>query len=112
VLVNLLDNATKFTKDGTIRLEIARQAGPNGAPWVIFTVSDTGIGISPAQLKALFQPFPPSYHAARDRYSGAGLGLTITRLLCDRLGGRVEVESQPGQGSTFTVFLPEETGSI
>lgn len=105
-LVNLLDNAAKFTQDGTIRFEVTPHIEPDGSPWIAFRVADTGIGIAPAQIKALFQPFPPSFRATRDRYSGSGLGLTITRMLTEHIGSRVEVESRLGQGSVFTLLAP------
>ena len=105
-MVNLLDNAGKFTHGGQVRLSIRVELDAAGAEWVCFEVADTGIGMAPAQQTALFQPYPPSYRSTRDRYSGAGLGLAITALLCRKLGGRIDVVSTVNLGSTFTVRLP------
>ena len=105
VLLNLLSNAAKFTEQGRIVLEAGREER-NGVPWLRFAVRDTGIGMSPEQLGKLFQAFTQVDVSTTRRYGGTGLGLVISRQLCQMLGGDVTVESEMGQGSTFTVRLP------
>ncbi len=109
-LLNLLSNASKFTSAGTIELEAARRpAGPDGdgPTEVVFRVRDTGIGMSPEQIDRLFQPFSQADASTTRRYGGTGLGLTITRRFCQMMGGDIEVESEPGRGTTFTIRLPD-----
>ena len=106
-LFNLLSNASKFTEGGTITLAVERHA-VEGADWLDFRVSDTGIGMTEEQLKRLFQPFTQADASTTRKYGGTGLGLTITRRFCQMLGGDVTVESEPGKGSTFTIKLPAE----
>ena len=105
VLLNLLSNAAKFTEGGGIVLDVGREER-NGAPWLRFSVSDTGIGMSPEQLGKLFQAFTQVDVSTTRRYGGTGLGLVISRQLCQMMGGDVTVESEMGKGSTFTVRLP------
>lgn len=106
ILLNLLSNAGKFTEEGNVTLRVHRDHSGQNEEQIIFEVSDTGIGITAHQLKSIFQPYPPSYRESRNRYSGAGMGLTITYLLCQKLGGSIEVQSIVNEGSTFTVRLP------
>jgi signal transduction histidine kinase/DNA-binding NarL/FixJ family response regulator/HPt (histidine-containing phosphotransfer) domain-containing protein len=102
ILVNLLDNAVKFTERGEVRLEVAASPGAEGdSVELSFTVRDTGIGIPAAALKRLFQPFVQADSSTSRRYGGTGLGLVISRRLAERLGGRLWVESEPGRGSAF-----------
>ena len=101
ILVNLLNNAVKFTDSGKVTLS----ASADGAD-VAFRVSDTGIGIPSAHLERVFEPFWQVEQAASRRVGGTGLGLSVTRRLARLLGGDVQVESVPGEGSTFTVRLP------
>jgi hypothetical protein len=108
VLPNLLSNATKFTKDGRVTLDVDR-AAINGAPWIRFRVKDTGIGMTPEQLGKLFKPFTQADASTTRRYGGTGLGLVISRQLCQMMGGEVLVESEAGKGSTFTILLPAGT---
>ena len=119
ILINLLGNAVKFTEGGTITLRVVREGGPPATlppgtvvvappPVVIFTVADTGIGMTHEQLERLFEPFVQADETTTRRYGGTGLGLAITRRYCQMLGGAVEVRSAPGEGSTFTVRLPIE----
>jgi len=106
-LFNLLSNACKFTQQGTVGLTVTR--GPvDGVAWVTFRVSDTGIGMTPAQMARLFQAFSQAEAATASQYGGTGLGLAITRRFCQLMGGDVSVESELGQGSTFTIRLPME----
>jgi PAS domain S-box-containing protein len=106
-LVNLLGNASKFTEHGTIRLDTARQT-VDGADWITFSVSDTGIGMTPEQMKKLFQPFSQTEASMTRKYGGTGLGLEITRRFCEILDGDITANSEPGVGSTFTIRLPVE----
>jgi PAS domain S-box-containing protein len=105
VLLNLLSNAAKFTENGKLALEVDRMA-MNDEAWVRFRVRDTGIGMSPEQLARLFKAFAQADVSTTRRYGGSGLGLVISRQLCQMMGGEVTVDSAPGTGSTFTVLLP------
>jgi PAS domain S-box-containing protein len=105
ILLNLLSNACKFTDKGRITLRAARDQS-EGGDWVVFTVSDTGIGMSGEQMQKLFQPFYQVDSSTTRKRGGTGLGLAITRNFCEMMGGSVRVDSEPGKGSTFTVRLP------
>jgi signal transduction histidine kinase/ligand-binding sensor domain-containing protein len=107
VLLNLMSNACKFTQNGNITLNVAREA-EYGRTWTRFTVIDTGIGIAPEDLPKLFLEFSQVMSPQRRRLQGAGLGLVISRRLCTLMGGTIAVESQLGHGTTFTVRLPAE----
>jgi GAF domain-containing protein/CheY-like chemotaxis protein len=104
-LFNLLSNACKFTERGTISLGVVRQA-LDGQDWMVFSVSDTGIGMTPGQLARLFEVFSQADAATTRKYGGTGLGLALSRRLCRMMGGDVTVESEAGRGSTFTIRLP------
>jgi PAS domain S-box-containing protein len=104
VLINLLSNACKFTTGGRVQLDV----GLDGLGWLEFRVSDTGIGMSDEQRARLFRPFVQADSSTTRRYGGTGLGLAISQRLCELMGGRIDVASHPGQGSTFTVRLPEK----
>ncbi len=106
-LFNLLSNACKFTTRGTITLAVSREM-VDGATWMTFRVSDTGIGMTPEQMGKLFQAFSQAEASTTRQYGGTGLGLAITRHFCQMMGGDVTVESAVGQGSTFTIRLPAE----
>jgi PAS domain S-box-containing protein len=109
VLLNLLSNASKFTENGTITLEARREAGPGGdGELLIFRVSDTGIGMTADQLEGLFQAFSQADVSTSSKYGGTGLGLAISKSFCEMMGGGVSVESEPGQGSVFTVQVPAQ----
>ncbi len=101
MLWNLLDNANKFTERGTVTLAVDRIADDR----VRFAIRDTGVGIAPEHLTTIFQPFVQADPSLRRRHGGAGLGLAITQRLCDLMGARIEAESAPGKGSTFTVTI-------
>jgi PAS domain S-box-containing protein len=105
VLLNLMSNAGKFTENGRVALEVDR-IPINGTPWMRFRVVDTGIGMSPEQVAKLFKAFAQADASTTRRYGGTGLGLVISRQLCQMMGGEVTVESQPGRGSVFTMLLP------
>jgi signal transduction histidine kinase len=105
VLLNLLSNACKFTKDGEVAVQVRRVA--DGRSWIEFVVCDTGIGMTAEQLAKLFQEFSQADSLTARRYGGTGLGLAITRKLARMMGGDVTVVSAPGKGSAFTVRLPD-----
>jgi PAS domain S-box-containing protein len=105
ILLNLLSNACKFTRQGVVTLEATRFM-KDGAAWARFIVSDTGIGMSPEQLARLFEAFAQADASVSRRYGGTGLGLALTRRLCNLMGGEVRVASEPGRGSAFTVEMP------
>jgi len=107
VLFNLLSNACKFTAHGTITLAAVCDTR-DGAAWLTFRVTDTGIGITAEQMQKLFQAFSQADLSTTRQYGGTGLGLAITRHFCQMMGGDITVESALGQGSTFTIRLPAE----
>ncbi|MCC5661547.1 response regulator [Nostoc sp. XA010] len=108
VLKNLLANAFKFTEQGGVKLQIgiATKAGEGDNSMIAFAVSDTGIGIPEEKQKVIFEAFQQADGTTSRKYGGTGLGLSISRELAQLLGGRIEIVSQPGQGSTFTLYLP------
>jgi signal transduction histidine kinase len=106
-LFNLLSNACKFTEQGTIELESSR-AQIEGHAWMVFRVTDTGIGMAPEQTRKLFQAFTQVAASSTRQYEGTGLGLAITQHFCQMMGGDITVDSALGQGSTFTIRLPAE----
>ncbi|MFQ5550152.1 MAG: GAF domain-containing protein, partial [Gemmatimonadales bacterium] len=101
VLLNLLSNASKFTEHGTITLD-ARADGD----LAVMSVSDTGIGMTSEQVARLFQAFTQAEAATSSKYGGTGLGLAISRRFCQMMGGDIDVQSEPGKGTTFTVRVP------
>jgi PAS domain S-box-containing protein len=105
VLFNFLSNAGKFTENGTVRLEVSR-ANHEKREWVRFAVQDTGIGMSDEQMLRLFQDFTQVDASTTRKYGGTGLGLAISRRYCEMMGGSIDVDSQPGVGSTFRFELP------
>jgi adenylate cyclase len=105
-IINLLSNAAKFTKNGTVTLRLAREQRID-VPWVRFEVADSGIGMTEEQMGRLFQPFTQADSSTTRNFGGTGLGLTITRHFCVMLGGTIDVKSTPGQGSTFIIQLPD-----
>ena len=108
-LLNLLSNAAKFTKQGDVRLSAVRKAGPAGEPHVLFTVSDSGIGMTPEQMGRLFEAFAQSDASTTRNFGGTGLGLAITRRFAMMLGGSIDVTSKPGVGSSFMLELPDQS---
>jgi CheY-like chemotaxis protein/anti-sigma regulatory factor (Ser/Thr protein kinase) len=104
-LFNLLSNACKFTERGTVSLAVAREA-LDDQDWMVFRVTDTGIGMGPEQIAKLFEAFSQADAATTRRFGGTGLGLALSRRLCRMMGGDVTVESEAGRGSTFTIRLP------
>lgn len=113
MLINLLDNAAKFTTDGKVELQVSTEHQPDGTGAaetleLVLAVRDTGMGIAPADQAKLFEPFYRTSSAAG--VPGVGLGLSIVQMWAERMGGTVMLESAPGQGSTFTLRLPVALG--
>jgi signal transduction histidine kinase len=104
ILLNLLSNACKFTKEGEVALRVRKVA--DGRDWVELAVADTGIGLTAEQQAKLFQEFTQADSLTARRYGGTGLGLALSRKLARMMGGDVTVASEPGKGSVFTVRLP------
>jgi GAF domain-containing protein len=104
ILLNLLSNACKFTKDGEVALRVRKVA--DGRDWVELAVADSGIGMTAEQQAKLFQDFTQADSLTARRYGGTGLGLALSRKLARMMGGDVTVASEPGKGSVFTVRLP------
>jgi signal transduction histidine kinase len=107
MLFNLLSNACKFTTSGTIRVQI-RRISVNSTDWVEFRVQDSGIGMTPEQLKKIFEAFTQADPSTTRKYGGTGLGLTITRSFCQMMGGDIKVASEPEKGTTFIILLPAQ----
>jgi CheY-like chemotaxis protein len=116
IIKNLLSNAFKFTAQGYVRLSISRpepgidlsKCSLDPARVMAFSVTDTGIGMTPEQQKIVFEAFQQADGSTSRQYGGTGLGLTISRELATKLGGQMSLVSQKGQGSTFTLYLPLE----
>jgi two-component system, NtrC family, sensor kinase len=104
ILLNLLSNACKFTKEGEVALRVRKVA--DGSDWVELAVADNGIGLTAEQQARLFQEFTQADSLTARRYGGTGLGLALSRKLARMMGGDVSVASEPGKGSVFTVRLP------
>ncbi|MGN0906045.1 MAG: ATP-binding protein [Bullifex sp.] len=109
VLVNILGNAVKFTEDGgRIEFSASYSAPENGRLTAVYTVSDTGVGMSEEFIDHIFDEFSQEDNSARTMYKGTGLGMAITKKYVDLMDGTIKVESTKGKGSVFTVTLPME----
>jgi signal transduction histidine kinase/DNA-binding response OmpR family regulator len=108
-LLNLLGNACKFTENGQVTLEVDKREADSGKQ-IVFSVKDTGIGLTEEQIGKLFQSFTQADSSTKRKYGGTGLGLTISRNFCRMMGGDIEVSSVLGEGSVFMVILPVNAG--
>ncbi|MBT5867436.1 MAG: response regulator [Nitrospinaceae bacterium] len=108
ILFNLLSNASKFTENGTVSFIVCRKT-INEADWINITVKDSGIGMSPEQIAGLFENFSQVHPQNIQKYGGTGLGLMISKRICEMMDGDIFVESTLSEGSTFTVHLPVKT---
>ena len=107
ILFNLVGNAIKFTSEGRVLVEASPlAAGPGGAPRVLFTVSDTGIGIADANLEYILEPFSQADGSYSRSFQGAGLGLTIARKLTGLLGGEMCIDNSGPEGTSISLSLP------
>ncbi len=111
-LFNLLSNASKFTENGTITLSVESHESPSSAPLIAFSVTDSGIGMTPEQQAKLFQSFTQADSSTTRKYGGTGLGLVITQKFCQMMGGDIQVSSQLGSGTTFTIYLPQQMQAL
>ena len=109
ILVNLLSNAVKFTDKGNVSVSISSKAVEDDKHQIFFEVKDTGIGIPQDRMNELFEPFVQVERTLSRKRDGVGLGLAITKKLVELMGGRIWVESKPGQGTTFHLMIPAET---
>jgi len=110
ILINLLNNAIKFTEKGRVRLVVRLEQDGKNSPLLEFKVFDTGIGMTEEQIAKLFQPFTQADSTTTRKYGGCGLGLAISKQLAQMIGGDLTVSSEPGQGSIFCLSVP--TGSL
>ncbi|WP_334074757.1 MULTISPECIES: sensor histidine kinase [Paenibacillus] len=114
ILRNLLSNAFKFTHQGQVKLEI-RKLPPDGkvlpGEWIVFAVTDTGIGIPHHKQEAIFEAFRQADGSISRKYGGTGLGLSISKELARLLGGFIRLQSKEGVGSTFSLYLPLAPGA-
>ncbi len=112
IIVNLLSNSLKFTKEGRIDVVVERDITSFDQTHIVFRVSDTGIGIPETKLESIFDSFTQADSTTTREYGGTGLGLSISKLLVELMGGRISVESKVGQGSSFSFSLPLEAIQI
>jgi signal transduction histidine kinase len=108
MLVNLLGNAVKFTPSGSVTLRVQELARRERCTTLRFEVADTGVGIEPEMQARIFEPFTQADSSTTRRFGGTGLGLAIVRRLVDMMSGQLDVKSEPGRGSTFSVTLTFE----
>ena len=101
ILLNLLSNAAKFTENGRITVDIERHGD-----WLNIVVADTGIGMTPLQMKKLFKPFMQADGSTTRKFGGTGLGLAISKQYCEMMGGTIGVQSEAGKGTSFSVRIP------
>lgn len=107
IILNLCSNGIKFTEKGSVAVQVGLAASAQaGHDLVTLTVRDTGIGIAPEKIEAIFDKFVQADSSINRKYGGTGLGLAITRMLADIMGGSIQVSSAPGKGSSFTLTLP------
>jgi signal transduction histidine kinase/CheY-like chemotaxis protein len=109
ILFNLMSNAAKFTQHGRVGLDVLPRRIA-GEEWIEFAVADTGIGLTPEQQRRLFQSFSQADPSTSRKYGGTGLGLVISRRFAQMMGGDIQLQSEFGRGSVFTVRLPRVAG--
>ncbi len=102
ILINLMENAVAYTDEGRIDVHVSRDGN-----WSVVSVTDTGLGVDPDDLKRIFEPFEQVKEGTPGGAHGTGLGLAVSRRLAEVLGGRLDVVSEPGSGSTFTLTVPD-----
>jgi len=110
-LINLANNAIKFTEQGCVRVSVSVESLEN-ASFICFGVSDTGIGIPEDKLDVIFDSFTQADGSVTRKYGGTGLGLAITKQLVTLLGGHLTVSTRPGEGSTFSLFIPDHRTAV
>lgn len=108
-IYNLLSNACKYTNDGVITLSVTREKTAH-KEWILYSITDTGIGIAPEHIKAIFKDVSATDSMASRSISSSGLGLAISRRFCEMMGGSISVSSNLGVGSTFIIRLPAIVG--
>ncbi|WP_019155680.1 response regulator [Robertmurraya massiliosenegalensis] len=106
ILKNLISNAIKFTERGYVKLQVQKKTGNRGETYILFKVSDTGVGISKQNQQLIFEAFQQADGTTSRKYGGTGLGLSISRELAALLNGHITVVSEEGEGSVFTFYLP------
>jgi CheY-like chemotaxis protein len=111
ILVNLMSNALKFTKQGSIRIEASHRELPDASLELGFAVKDTGVGIPASAQSGLFEPFMQADTSISRKYGGTGLGLAICKRLCAAMGGTIGVESEPDRGTRFSFTVRCGMGS-
>jgi len=105
-IANLIDNAIKFTSQGSVTISLSIMHLEDNNPWAVIKISDTGIGITPDKLTVIFEEFRQGSEGYSRSYEGTGLGLTISSRIVALMNGKIEVESTLGRGSVFTVYFP------
>jgi len=103
ILLNMISNASKFTKEGKVSLIISEEAKNR----IKFELSDTGIGMTKNQLENVFEEFTQAETSTSKDYGGTGLGLPICKKLTELMGGKIEVQSKIGEGTTFSITIPK-----
>jgi len=111
-LENIIDNAVKFTDRGEVALQVAAAPIARARVRLVFTITDSGIGMTPAEIRRLFRPFVQASDDIARRYGGAGLGLSLVRQLAAAMGGKLEVTSKPGRGSTFRFVVVVDKATV
>ena len=104
ILLNLLSNSAKFTKEGTVTISVDKSKSIKNS--IDFNISDTGIGMTPDQVDKVFKPFTQADEKTTRKFGGTGLGLTITKMFAEMMGGDINLESKEGEGTTFTATIP------
>ncbi|MBT6019233.1 response regulator, partial [bacterium] len=104
ILLNLLSNSAKFTKEGTVTISVVNSKSIKNA--IDFSISDTGIGMTPDQVDKVFKPFTQADEKTTRKFGGTGLGLTITKMFAEMMGGDINLKSKKGEGTTFTATIP------